>query len=280
MSTPSAVNRALARAATAIDRRWGWDRLPLPLSLLTLIGLRDALREENLYDSYEGVEPEAPTRAPSEYLTVRTVDGSYNALDAPSMGMAHTRFGRNVPLGRGHAEEPPQLFDPNPLTVSDELLVRREFKPATTLNVLAAAWLQFQTRDWLSHGTDGENPILVPRPPGDDWPEDPMRWPRTPSDPTNPSGAGGRTFVNTETSWWDASQVYGSRDSLQKAVRTGERGRVRIGDDGLVDVDPAVLASSGGADGWWLGLELMHTLFMREHNAICERLASAYPTWD
>jgi Animal haem peroxidase len=274
------LRRWWSRVAETLDHRVGWHRLPLPLALLSLIGIRDELRAENLYDTYGGAPPPAPQPPSPGDLVARTVDGSYNDLGAPSMGMAGTRFGRNVPLGDTQVEQPPALFEPNPRTISDVLLLRRDFKPATTLNVLAAAWLQFQTRDWLSHGTDGDNPILVPRPPGDDWPEDPMRWPRTPSDPTNPSGAGGRTFVNTETSWWDASQVYGSRDSLQKAVRTGERGRVRIGDDGLVDVDPAVLASSGGADGWWLGLELMHTLFMREHNAICDRLASAYPTWD
>src|SRR3954462_3812030 len=113
METPSVVSRVFARAATVVDQKWGWDRLPLPLSLLTLIGLRDALRDSNLYDSYEGDEPSAPTRAPSEYLTVRTVDGSYNDLDQPSMGMAHTRFGRNVPPTKGHTEEPPELFDPN-----------------------------------------------------------------------------------------------------------------------------------------------------------------------
>src|SRR3954470_16116534 len=243
METPSVVSRVFARAATAVDEKLGWDRLPLPLSLLTLIGLRDALREDNLYDTYEGDAPEAPARASSEYLTVRTVDGSYNDLDAPSMGMAHTRFGRNVPLQKGHAEEAPELFEPNPLTVSDELLVRREFKPATTLNVLAAAWLQFETRDWFSHGTDPDRLIEVPRPEGDGSDEGPMLVPRTPADPTATADHPVRTFVNTETSWWDASQVYGSTEPFQKAVRTGDRGRVRIGADGLIDVDPAQLAS-------------------------------------
>ena len=42
--------------------------------------------------------------------------------------------------------------------------------PATGLNVLAAAWLQFETRDWFSHGTDATRTFTVPRPPGDDWP--------------------------------------------------------------------------------------------------------------
>lgn len=31
--------------------------------------------------------------------------------------------------------------------------------------------------------------------------------------------------------------------------------------------------------GWWLGLEMMHTLFTREHNTICDRLQAEYPAW-
>ena len=56
-------------------------------------------------------------------------------------------------------------------------------------------------------------------------------------------------------------------------------GKVAIGADGLIDIDPALLGSSGGLDGWWVGLELLHTLFMREHNAVCDMLAAAYPSW-
>ena len=162
MPGPSFIDKALARVGTKLDQIRGWDRLPLPLALLTLIGLRDELRQANLYDSYEGSPPPAPTRPPAEYLTMRTIDGSYNDLSAPSMGMANTRFGRNVPLSRSQAEKPPELLDPNPRTVSRELLVRHEFKPATTLNILAAAWLQFQIRDWFSHGTDPDRVIEVP----------------------------------------------------------------------------------------------------------------------
>ena len=46
------------------------------------------------------------------------------------------------------------MLKPNPRTISRELLARREFIPATTLNVLAAAWLQFEVHDWMSHGTN------------------------------------------------------------------------------------------------------------------------------
>jgi len=89
------------------------------------------------------------------------------------------------------------------------------------------------------------------------------------------------TFVNTETHWWDASQIYGSTEEFHAAIRKPAlgRGKVAIGTDGLIDVDPALLGSSGGLEGWWIGLELLHTLFMREHNAVCDMLGAAYPDW-
>ena len=31
---------------------------------------------------------------------------------------------------------------------------------------------------------------------------------------------------------------------------------------------------------WWIGLTMLHTLFVREHNAICDMLHAAYPDWD
>ena len=100
------------------------------------------------------------------------------------MGMAGTRFGRNVPLRFTEPEQGARLMTPNPRLVSTALLARgEEMIPATTLNVIAAAWLQFQTRDWFSHGTDVERPFAVPRPPGDTWPADPILLPRTARDP-------------------------------------------------------------------------------------------------
>ncbi|MFV8048710.1 peroxidase family protein [Mycobacterium sp. 48b] len=276
---PSLLTTWFIKATEVVDRRIGWDKLPPWIGLSVLIGVRDALREHNLYDSYRGNPPAAPAHTPAEYLTVRTVDGSYNDLSAPSMGMAHTRFGRNVPLDDGHAEQPPNLMDPNPRAISNELLRRDTFKPATTLNVLAAAWLQFETRDWFSHDTDPSRMIEIPVPDGDEWDESTIRIPSTPADP-NPT-PGDSTFINTETHWWDASQIYGSNQLFQDAIRTKDKkdGKVRIDADGFIDLDPSLLGASGGADGWWLGLELMGTIFLREHNAICDRLAAAYPTW-
>jgi hypothetical protein len=36
---------------------------------------------------------------------------------------------------------------------------------------------------------------------------------------------------------------------------------------------------TGVSGNWWLGLELMHTLFTLEHNAIADRLRAEYPGW-
>ena len=45
------LSRALMALTDWLDRRFGWDRLPRPLGLLTLIGVRDRLRQRNLCDT-------------------------------------------------------------------------------------------------------------------------------------------------------------------------------------------------------------------------------------
>src|SRR4051794_16975370 len=121
----------LARLAAALDRRYGWDRLPLTIGVLTLLGLRDRLRRENLYDT-ETVHPVAQPEdeTPARWLGARTVDGTYNDLANPRMGAVGARFGRNVPLARTFPEAEPAILEPSPRVVSRELLTRREFIPA------------------------------------------------------------------------------------------------------------------------------------------------------
>lgn len=41
----SPLTRAVARGAEVLDHRFGWDRLPLPVGLLALPGIRATLRE-------------------------------------------------------------------------------------------------------------------------------------------------------------------------------------------------------------------------------------------
>jgi Animal haem peroxidase len=271
--------------AAAVDRRRGWYSLPMPLALAVLEGVRTVLRQENLHDPSTRVPttgaPPVPPRTPA-HLVSRSADGTYNDLDHPEMGMAGARFGRNIPLDRVLPATDRELLEPSPREVSRRLLARTTFQPATTLNALAAAWLQFMIRDWFSHGQgDTSRLVEVPLAPGDDWYEDPMRIPRIVADPTRPAGADGPvTSVNTLTHWWDGSSLYGTSQAEQQRLRTGADGKLRLTAEGRLPVpdDPAL--DPARVPGWWAGLEMMGTLFVREHNAVCDRLHAEYPSWD
>jgi len=197
------------------------------------------------------------------------------------MGSAGTRFGRNVPIESTFPDYD-RLMHPNPRTVSRELLTRENFIPAATLNILAAAWIQFMIRDWLSHGkSPKENPWQVPLADDDPWPERPMRILRTREDPTRTPEEEGLppTHINVDTHWWDGSQIYGSDKETQARVRTGRDGKVKVGPDGLIPVEPNTEKHPADEPGFWIGLAMMHTLFALEHNAICDRLRAEYPRW-
>jgi hypothetical protein len=276
------LTRLFDNAAEKLDHAVGWDRLPVWLSTLTLLGLRHILRRENLHNTEPLPMPEAGP-PPPRYLTVRTVDGTYNDLDHPRMGSAGMRFGRNAPIEETYPAEPGPLLSPSPRTISLELMTRHTFQPATSLNLLAAAWLQFMVRDWISHGKSAkENPWLIPLSPGDDWYENPMRILRIPpAQNSSPVEADvPPTYINTETHWWDASQLYGSHAEFQQKIRTGVDGKVHLNRQNVVEVDAHALVQQANLAGWWVGLGLMFTLFALEHNAICDRLKAEYAAWD
>ncbi|HZT43938.1 MAG TPA: peroxidase family protein [Chthonomonadaceae bacterium] len=266
-----------------IDWRIGWYRLPVLFGLLELLGMRILLRQQNLYDTSAGTPTEPPAGAKDRCLKARTADGTYNDLDIPTMGSAGTRFGRNVPLQDAYPGSDEAILTPNPRVISRELLARDSFVPATTLNLLAAAWIQFMIHDWFSHGkNDKENKWLVPLAEDDPWPQRPMQIIRTHKDPTHTADSPSLppTFLNTETHWWDGSQIYGSDATTQAKMRAGEDGKLKFGPDGLLPLDPETGTDIAGVNGnWWVGLSLMHTLFTREHNAICDRLRAEYPSW-
>ena len=194
------------------------------------------------------------------------------------MGSIGSRFGRNVPLDKTYPEPLPQLLEPNPRVVSRELLTRDTFVPATTLNLLAGAWIQFEVHDWLSHGDNQpDGPWKIPLADDDPWPQHPMEIERTLPDPSS-DPTGPPTFVTTDTHWWDGSQVYGDNLAFADAIRTHEGGKLKLDEHGMPPREIDALADLAGVGGnFWIGLALLHSLFMREHNAICDRLHAEYP---
>ncbi|MBB3753734.1 hypothetical protein FHT44_006256 [Mycolicibacterium sp. BK634] len=279
------LTRMLSWVAEQVDRRIGWSKLPTALGIPVLVGLRARLRANNLTDSGRGCgcgcgcgeQLAGNDDEIANHRTARTLSGAYNNLDDPLMGAVGCRFGRNVPLTHAYREDPDQLLRPSPRLISRALLTRSEFQPATTLNLLAAAWIQFEVHDWLSHDTSASNSWTIPLEPGDSWPQDPMRIKRTAPDP-NVSGWGPPTYVTQDSHWWDGSQIYGTEPVFAKALRTQSGGRLRIDDAGLPPTDvEAYVDLTGTAGNFWVGLAILHSLFMREHNAICDRLAAVYP---
>src|SRR5215472_1883917 len=99
-------SRLFTRITEAIDQSIGWQRLPVLLGLVILIGLRLRLRARNLYDTSDpsmlpspsqpepgrlsqtssGQTASAAGTGSPRYLTARTADGTYNDLDNPKMG--------------------------------------------------------------------------------------------------------------------------------------------------------------------------------------------------
>ena len=277
--------RLLSRALALPARLVPWHRLPVTLAIGTLWAFRNRLRQENLYSTSQ-LAPEEHLSTPGlrwlqrQPPAVRTFSSVGTDPVKPLMGTPGRRFGRNVPLHKALPDKGEALMTPNPREVSRKLLARDHFKPATTLNLLAAAWIQFQVHDWFEHEQDAEDALELPLPEGDTWPHGPIRVPRTrPAAPGVP-GQEPPAFTNRRTHWWDASQIYGENEHVCASLRSHEEGKLLIGEDGLLPVDPETqIDRTGMTTNWWLGLSLLHTLFVREHNAVCEHLKRAYPHW-
>ncbi|MFP3964331.1 peroxidase family protein [Actinomadura fulvescens] len=265
-------------------QRREWHELPVPLQVAALVRMREGLRAHNLHDTWEagGERPRTPSPERPRY---RSYDGSGCDPADLDMGRAGTRFDRNAPLDMTHPEPLDRLMSPSPREVANRLLTRNEFIPAPSLNMLAAAWIQFQNHGWFSHGDNHlAEPFEVPVADGDTWHECPMRVRRSRPDPTAHTAPGAPpTYENIVTHWWDGSQIYGSSEKRCRSLRTGEDGMMAVQDGRLREETEPGLAGidlTGFSDNYWVGLALMHTLFVKEHNAICGMLREAYPSWD
>ena len=248
--------------ADVLQRARPWYRLPVLPGLLCLIGIRIGLRFHNLYDP-------APRRGP----------------DAPKPGEAGFPFGRNQPLWHARHDADPPLDDPSPRVVSTELLARNgRFDAVPFLNLLAGAWLQFQVHDWVMHDKDLDpaRKLRVRLAPDDPWPQradGDMVVARSRPSALPPEPAGPPVYDNADTHFWDGSQLYGLTPERQAALREYAGGRLLLGEDGGLPLDPQTgVDLTGVSNNWWSGLSLLHWLFAKEHNAICDRLAAAYPS--
>lgn len=277
-------------------------------ALAKLASMRAVLEMMNLHDTYLPGQRPTVTCTPDQ-LAVRQVDGTCNDPVDTMMGAANVRFGRNIPLMvptpdqtnvmpnpvYANVVDPKLAAMPSPREVSRKLFTRDTFKPVPFLNMLAAAWVQFQVHDWFNHKTmpDPTNGFSIPL-----YPDDPLfqplggylKIPATIPDALSPQeqammAAGVKLplpYTNSVTHWWDASQIYGSDLATANSLRDKDANgnllaTLTIGTDGMLPAAPDGFEQTGFRNNWWLGLALLHNLFSREHNNIVAMLRTSHP---
>ena len=188
-----------------------------------------------------------------------------------------------------------------------------DYKKAPFFNVLAAYWIQFMTHDWFSHLEEGHNQtgymkvgcetklvnnVEVPLTPEDIQklgcrPDDRMDKGYVAQDSAPGTfTSGGKTYLerapktmrNTNTAWWDASQLYGFDDTSRQRVKRDPADPAKLllvpvaGQPGLgylpifgpndpINPEWAGQEAAGFPDNWTVGLSFLHNLFAREHNS-------------
>jgi hypothetical protein len=195
-----------------------------------------------------------------------------------------------------------------------------DYIKAPFFNVLAAFWIQFMTHDWFSHLVEGHNDDAAPPMKTGCTPEEAARVGCRPGDAIDvaymhdredPKPFAGehlprayRTTRNTNTAWWDASQIYGYDETSRKRVKRDPADRARLqmvrldsrraaGDpQGYLPIlgegDPMNPQWKGQEavafpDNWSIGTSFYSNLFAREHNLFVDefrRQAKATPNAD
>ena len=296
-----AVAAVVMTSATALwgtlagyrDEIWtNWYRRPYLLAILTLAYMRQQLNRNNLKSTYPPgslIGFELPGQYPPPgVLHFRTANGTWNNLADPKEGAAGTRFPRNVANSAIRPETGQALLTPNPRELSRIFLARDgAMQEVPFLNLLAASWINFQNHDWIHHGDPlindvHEVPLAADDPARSKYRQTKMFIGKTQPDPTRMADGEQTplTFINAVTHWWDGSQIYGSDQATLDRLRSGVDGMLRLNQRGLLPLDEKGIEQTGFTPNWWVGLAMLHTLFSKEHNAICAHLKGAYPTWD
>lgn len=279
------------------DRIWtNWYDRGMVTAILTLAHMREQLNAHNLTSSYPpgtlvGFQPAGQTPPPG-VTHFRTADGSWNNLADPKEGAAGTRFLRNIDVTAIQRESDAELLTPNPREISRQLLTRPigsdgrpVMKEVPFLNLLAASWIQFMNGDWINHGEINHLDVIEVPLPDDDparrrYRQTTMPIGTTQLDPTrNDREPAAATAINEVTHWWDGSQIYGSDQKTQDRLRSNIFGKMVVKPDGTLPVHPDGVEDTGFRRNWWVGLSMLHTLFVQEHNTICDMLRSAHPEW-
>ena len=242
----------------------------------------------------------------------RSIDGSGNNIQNVDLGAAHTQLRRFTSIGYSDGiSAPGGLTRPNPRIISYGLFAQDSLiNDPLNLSVFVCVFGQFMDHD-ISLTGDSNESAFVQVPAGDPW-FDPFGqgtalifmsrsevMSGTGTSTTNP-----REHANEITTWIDASNVYGSDTSRANWLRSFVDGKMKMSTQDLLPFNtftgnyatpvnynaPAMDDAVGNSNYHFVAgdpranenplLSAFHTLFVREHNRLCNLLKVEHPTWD
>jgi hypothetical protein len=227
----------------------------------------------------------------------RSIDGSGNNSENPSWGRAGIRLIRMAPAdyrdGSGEMILEPEVRE-NPRVISNQIAAQGEevIFNDRQMSDFVWQWGQFLDHDTdLTHADAIYGTADIPMPEGGDayFGDNDIPFARSMYELDE---AEVRQQTNLITAFVDASNVYGSDPARAQALRAFDGGKLRTGDGGLLPLndeddplpnageepgDPLFLAGDERANEQ-VALTSMHTLFVREHNRLADRIAELDPT--
>ncbi len=253
----------------------------------------------------------AAAAQPIDVQNYRTYDGSQNNLSNPDWGAAGANLLLNGPVGYDNLISTPAGPNrPNPRAVSNSLFAQDGFlNDPLNLSDFCWVWGQFIDHDF-GLTPDGNEDASIPVPQGDSWFDPfntgqmviPMKRnvfdPATGSTTLNP-----RRHPNMITAFIDGSGVYGSDEQRANWLRTFSGGKLKVSAGNLPpyntyngEFDTPIDPNAPHMDnpvGQFSKLFVcgdpranenpvllsFHTLFVREHNRLCDELAAKHPDW-
>ncbi|XP_004489319.1 alpha-dioxygenase PIOX [Cicer arietinum] len=271
VSKMSIIDAFLFLIVHSMDKLGLWHRLPVFIGLIYLAIRRHLHQQYNLFNV--GTTPIGVRSNPVDF-PYRTADGRYNDPFNDGAGSQGTFFGRNVlPV-----DQKKKLLKPDPMVVATKLLERRTYKDTgKQFNVIAASWIQFMIHDWIDHLEDTDQiELTAPREVASQCPLKSFKFLKTKEIPTGfyEIKTGG---VNIRTPWWDGSVIYGSNEEVLKKVRTFKDGKLKISKQGNLHLNEDGTTISGDIRNSWAGVTTLQTLFVQEHNAVCDTLKNHHP---
>lgn len=87
-------------------------------------------------------------------------------------------------------------------------------------------------------------------------------------------GGGVRKYPNMITTWVDGSQVYGSDPLTNCILRSFSQGKLKTSANNLLPLEDGLFRAGDIRSGENFILTSYHTLFLREHNRLCDRILS------